>query len=175
MDSKSNVIDITARRREQIAMESGNEVTHSDHSVLDMTERRQEVLKEERRLVRRTILSEFIGACAVVPEQGLAKVGIYDISEQGMAIDLESAYGQFREGEEVAFRIYLSNDTFMPFIARVYNVRHIPEEGVYRHGVAFVKESMNNDALTHFISFLESVSASLKTDKGDVIVTKVRR
>lgn len=175
MDQKSNVIDITARRKEQIANESNISVPVHESSVTDMTERRQEVLKEERRLVRRTILSEFIGAYAVIPEQGLAKVAIYDISEQGMAVDMETANGNFREGEEVALRIYLSQDTFMPFVARVYNVRHIPEEGVYRHGVAFMKESINNDALHHFISFLESVSASLKTDKGDVIVTKLRR
>lgn len=175
MDKESNVIDITARRQEQISQEQGAQINTDNQAVLDMTERRQEVLTEERRLVRRTILSEFIGAYAVVPEQGLAKVALYDISEQGMAVDLESALGQFREGEEVALRIYLSQDTFMPFVARVYNCRHIPEEGVYRHGVAFLKDTINNDALSHFIQFLESVSASLKTDKGDVIVSKVRR
>lgn len=175
MDNKSNVIDITARRKQQIAQEQASNVNADNQAVLDMTERRQEVLKEERRLVRRTILSEFIGAYAVIPEQGLAKVSIYDISEQGMALDLDASLGHFREGEEVALRIYLSQDTFMPFIARVYNHRHITEEAVHRHGVAFVKDSINNDALSHFIQFLESVSASLKTDRGDVIVSKVRR
>lgn len=175
MGNKDNVIDMMARRREQLAAENKNFIKPSKHSVLDMTERRQEVIKEERRLVRRTILSEFIGAYAVLPEQGLAKVSIFDISDQGMAIDLDSAMGHFREGEEIAMRIYLSNDTFMPFIVRVYNFREVPEEGVVRHGVAFLKETMNNDALQYFVRFLESVSASLKTDSGDVVVTKARR
>lgn len=175
MAEKSNVIDMTARRKEQISQQDIAPSLDREPSVLDMTERRQEVIREERRLVKRTILTEFIGAYAVLPEQGLAKVSIYDISEQGMAIDMESAHGRFAEGEEVALRIYLSNDTFMPFVARVYNVRQIPEEGVWRHGVAFMKESINNDALTHFVAFLESVSASLRTDNGDIVVSKIRR
>ena len=175
MGDKSNVIDMTARRKDQISNEEVRPAFNTEQPVFDMTERRQEVIKEERRLVKRTILQEFIGAYAVLPEQGLAKVNIYDISEQGMGIDIDSSYGSFSEGEEVALRIYLSNDTFMPFVARVYNVRQIPEEGVWRHGVAFMKESTNNEALMHFVSFLESVSASLRTDKGDIVVTKVRR
>src|SRR5690606_5703423 len=108
----------------------------SSPDVVDMTERRQEVISNERRLVRRTILSEFIGAYAVLPERGLVKVAIYDISQQGMAVDMDSSNGKFNEGEEVAMHIYLSNDTFMPFVARVYNVREVVEEGVTRHGVA---------------------------------------
>lgn len=176
MAENSNVIDMTARRKEQISNEDElRPAFETNQAVFDMTERRQEVIKEERRLVKRTILTEFIGAYAVIPEQGLAKVAIYDISEQGMGIDLETEYGNFAEGEEVAMRIYLSNDTFLPFVAKVYNVRKVPEEGVYRHGVAFMKESTDNDALMHFVSFLESVSTSLRTDNGDVVVTKVRR
>ncbi|MFK8138629.1 MAG: PilZ domain-containing protein [Bdellovibrionales bacterium] len=170
--SDSKVIDMTARRQAQISEETTSQVYTND--ISDMTERRMEIVADERRLVRRTILSEFIGAYAVLPEQGLAKVAVYDISEQGMAVDIDTSFGSFREGEEIAMRIYLSNTTFMPFIARVYNCRQIPEEGVHRHGVAFVKDTLNNDALKHFVNFLESVSASLRTDKGDVIVSKFR-
>ena len=38
-----------------------------------------------------------------------------------------------------------------------------------------MKDSANQEALEHFIRFMESVSASLKTDHGDVIVSNLDR
>ncbi len=173
MNKSNNVIDLKSRRPNQDKVEG----THSDNTapVLDMTERRNEMLTHERRKVRRTILSEFIGAHVIIPERGLQKVTIYDISEDGIAFDTDVAGGKFQIGEEVGFRVYLNQQTFFPFVVKVANVRTILEEGVVRHGGMFAKGTINDVALHHFVKFIETVSASLRTDQGDVMVSGLRR
>jgi hypothetical protein len=44
---------------------------------------------------------------------------------------------------------------------------------VSRHGCGFVKDTVNEEALYHFVRFIETVSASLRTDAGDVMVSNL--
>jgi PilZ domain len=174
MNKSNNVIDLKSRRpvsgRSPAVV--GNDTAAG---VVDMTERRNQILGEERRQVRRTILTEFVGAFIVVPERGLQKVALYDISDNGLGFDLDLADGALRVGEEIAMRVYLNHQTYFGFIARVSNERMVEEEGVYRHGVSFVKGTVNDEALHHFVKFIETVSASLQTDHGDVMVSGLTR
>jgi hypothetical protein len=119
MDSKNNVIDLAKRRKEKL--ETKTEVSRPKEKapVLDMTERRNEIINQERRRVRRTILTEFVGAFVVVPNQGLLKVSLYDISETGVAFDIETAAGHFAKSEEIAFRVYMNQNTYFPFTVQV--------------------------------------------------------
>lgn len=185
MSRTSNVIDISKRRKtvKSNSKPGGSKSIKSDvgiaksvaAEILDMTERREAILSSERRQVKRTILSEFIGAFILVPEKGLQRVAIYDISENGIAFDLDLTGGGLREGEEVAMRVYLNQFTYFPFVVSIANVRALPEENVTRHGCGFVKDTPNQDALQHFVKFIETVSASLRTDHGDVMVSGLRR
>lgn len=165
------VLDITSRLKSQNSVE--NERVTSAADVHDITEARQEILSRDRRHVKRTILTEFVGAFAVLPEKGLLKAALYDISDSGLAFDLELTEGGFASGDEVAMRVYLNHSTYFPFTIRVTNARAIEDEGVVRHGANFVKGSVNDVALHHFIKFIETVSASLKTDSGDVLVSHI--
>lgn len=174
MAEKSNVIDFVARKASQNKTQENAQSKNSDVNVLDMSKRRQEMLKEERRQVRRTILTEFIGAYVVVPGKGLQKVALYDISESGLSFDLEMKQGKFVQGEEIAMRVYLAHSTYFPISVKITNVRDDEDEQVYRHGVVFEKDTINNEALGHFVKFLESVSASLRSDHGDVLVSNLR-
>lgn len=175
MNKPNNVIDLKSRL--QTKTTETRKVKNSPEAapVVDMTERRNEILSSERRQVRRTILSEFVGACVVVPQKGLQKVALYDISENGLAFDMDLEVGQFSNGEEVAMRVYLNHQTYFPFILKVSNVRFINDEGVHRHGANFVKGTVNDQALHHFVKFIETVSASLQTDHGDVMVSNLRK
>ena len=166
-----NVIDLTRR----IGKTKPNKAKgNQDAPVIDMTEMRNEIIQQERRKVKRTILSEFISAFAVVPRKGLMKVVMHDISEDGMSFDVPGNSGQFALGEEVAMRVYLNHQTYFPFVLKVQNMRALPEEGVFRHGTNFVKGTINDEALHHFVKFIETVSASLKTDTGDIQVSNLR-
>lgn len=171
MNKPNNVIDLKSRARKP----QSSDDTSSPAPVLDMTERRNEMLTHERRKVRRTLLSEFVGAHVVVPERGLQRATIYDISDDGIAFDIEVGGGKFEPGEEVGFRVYLNHQTYFPFIVKVLNARAIPEEGVIRHGGKFLMGTINDVALHHFVKFIETVSASLRTDNGDVMVSGLRK
>ncbi|XGC81486.1 PilZ domain-containing protein [Bdellovibrio bacteriovorus] len=165
------VLDITSRLKVQNSLENTKKEVGAE--ITDITEARQEILSRDRRDVKRTILTEFIGAFVVLPEKGLLRASLYDISDSGMAFDLELAEGGFTTGDEVAMRVYLNHSTYFPFTIRVTNSRAIEDEGVVRHGASFVKGTMNDVALHHFVKFIENVSASLKTDSGDVLVSHI--
>lgn len=173
MDSKGNVIDL-AEKRAQRKTKAKTSNKASQAPVVDMTERRNEIIQQERRRVRRTILTEFIGAFAVVPGQGLMKVSLYDISETGIAFDLDQDKGHFKAGEEVAVRVYMNQSTYFPFTVKINNLRAVEDESLVRHGANFVLGTVNEIALFHFVKFIETVSASLEKDNGDVMVSNLK-
>lgn len=163
------IIDITNR------LKHGNHEeildTVEDLPVRSITAERQSSIKKERREVRRTILRDFIGAFVVLPERGLLKVSLFDISERGISFDMDMADGHFNEKEKVAMRIYLNHKTFFGFVVDVANVRLFEKEGIVRHGSNVVKGTVNDVALHHFVKFIETVSANLETDEGDLQVS----
>ncbi len=171
MSSSGNVIDLQKHRNKKTKTKTKQMKDLA--SITDITEMRQEIIAEERRGVKRTLLTEFIGLHLIVPNRGLTKCVLYDISENGLAFEMPAEYGQFKVGEMVALRVYLNHQTYFPFVVKINNVRYIDEEGVYRFGGAFQKETINEIALYHFSKFIENVSAYLKTDHGDVLVSNL--
>lgn len=167
-----NVLDLTSRLKKSAKSTKSNKQAAP---VIDMTEARNEMILQERRQVKRTILSEFIGACAVVPGKGLIKVTLYDISDNGLAFDVLEGTGHFMLGEEVAMRVYLNQQTYFPFVVTVQNIRAVADESVFRHGAGFVKGAINDVALHHLVKFIETVSASLRSDEGDIMVSNLTR
>lgn len=164
------VIDIVDR------IKSTKRVTSTSRSkapVMDITEVRKEMINSERRIVKRTILTEFIGAFVILPDHGLLRVSIYDISDNGVAFDIDTEKPIFKENEEVAMRVYLNHKTYFGFIVKVQNTRFVPSEGLVRTGTHFCKGTLNDVALHHFVKFIETVSASLKTDDGDIQVSNI--
>ncbi|MGZ3747758.1 MAG: PilZ domain-containing protein [Pseudobdellovibrionaceae bacterium] len=166
----AKIINIANRVKSQNSLVNN---TSAEAPVLDMTEAREEMLNKERREVKRTILTEFIGAYAVLPERGLLKVTLYDISENGIAFDLEPQEGMFQEEEEVAIRVYLNQTTYFPFTVKIIKSRLLDEEGLIRHGAQLLKETVNDVALHHFVKFIENVSAGLCRDDGDILVSNI--
>jgi hypothetical protein len=152
---------------------ANNSKKDAQASIVDIGAKRQEMIQDERRSVRRTILTEFIGVHTVVPGYGLQKCSLHDISVNGVSFDLAKKQGHFKAGEEVVMRVYLNHKTYFSFVINVRSSRYIKEEEVHRHGASLVKGSVNEKALEHFILFIESVSANLKTDHGDVIVSNL--
>ncbi len=166
-----NVIDFKARHESQKNKHPKD--LHGGASVISITELRNEVLTEDRRKVRRTILTEFIAVHTVVPGMGLMKVALFNIDENGLAFDIDFKKGHFQAGEEVAMRVYLNHQTYFSFIVKVKHTTDVSDEEVHRHGCEFVRETINDVALHHFVKFVETVSASLKHDNGDVTVSNI--
>ncbi|MBX7232641.1 MAG: PilZ domain-containing protein [Bdellovibrionales bacterium] len=176
LKEKENVIPFGARSSHQKGVGSAKKQTSHTETpapIIDISNLRAETINQERRKVRRTILNEFIGVHAVVPNHGLMPITLHDVSSDGLSFDIAAKAGQFRVGEELAMRIYLNHDTYFPFFVQVDNVRYKSDETVQRHGAHFVKGSANIDAFQYFIRFLESVSTGLQKDNGDIVVTKL--
>lgn len=155
---------------------SGAPVNGSEHpnaQVFDVTQRIQDRQADDRRQIQRVVLNEFISAHVFVPGRGLLKVTLKDINETGMAFDIDERQGQFTRGETLEVRFYLNHETYFKFHVQVAHARTMDAEGVHRHGVQFIGDSLNNVALHHFIQFLQNISASLRTDTGDRIVTNI--
>ena len=188
---KNNVIHIKdfkkeggrkpSRRNDQQKALNKSPELHSDHKteghnkeIVDITQRREEALKRDRRLIKRTILTEFISAYAIIPQRGLESVALSDISKKGLAFELVLSSGCFKVGEELAMRIYLNHQTFFPFLVKVSHVDS-KEGDIYKVGVQFLKAETNSVALEHFVDFIETVSAGLRSDSGDILVSPARK
>ena len=173
----NNVIDLTKRLKKQATQNSKAGVTRTGAvaPIIDMTEMRAEIISQERRRTKRTVLSEFIGAFVLVPRKGLLRVTLYDISDNGLAFDVSDLSGHFSVGDEIAIRFYLNQETYFAFTIKIQNVRAVEDEKSFRHGAGFLKASQENEALQNFVRFIETVSAQLQTDKGDLQISSVVR
>ena len=168
----SKVIDLMPR----LKTVSTGQVTKAfspSSEIMDFDEQRQKLLYHERREVKRTILTEFVSAMVVLPEKGLMKVALYDISEECISFDMDYEQGQFVSGEDVSMRVYLNHKTYFPISITVKHVKDEKDEGVIRHGSVFVKGASTDAALQYFVKFIESVSQGLKKDEGDMMVPKI--
>ena len=166
-----DVIDLTGRLKKE--SQSETLAVEGTAVVLDISEVRQKMISEDRRIVKRTILTEFISVHAVVPNRGVMRVALYDINEMGLAFDLPTEMGRYGAGETVELRIYLNHATYFTFEAKVAHVTEIADEGIFRHGCEFAVETSNRLALNYFVRFLETVTTSLRRDHGDVLVSKI--
>lgn len=180
------VIDLTSRLKsvnpvsEQFNFSSpsafGAETISSTPAVVNYAEQKQRLLFHERRQAKRTVLSEFVSAMCVIPEKGLLKVSLYDISEEGISFDLEVDQGQFQIDEIVSMRVYLNHKTYFPLSVQVKHVTLEPTEGVTRHGTVFLRgaavDSQTDAALQYFVRFIETAGAGLKKDDGDLMAPK---
>lgn len=163
------VIDLTNRLKTLAPAEP----VYQTANVVDYDEQKQKILFHERRQIKRTILTEFVSAMVVIPEKGLLKVAIYDISEQGMSFDMEYDQGSFKMDEEISMRVYLNQKTYFPISLQVKHLTEEKTEGVIRHGAVFLKQASTDAALQYFVKFIESVSQGLKKDDGDLMVPKI--
>lgn len=173
MSSSGNIIDLQKHRAKNGKKKAKSPFKGESSPITDISVMRQEIIAEERRGVKRTLLTEFIGLSLIVPNKGLMKCMLYDISEKGLAFELPEEEGQFNVGERVALRVYLNHQTYFPFEVQIKNAQHIKEDGCYRYGGAYQKDTINDIALLHFSKFIENVSAYLRTDHGDVMVSNL--
>jgi len=169
MSTNDNVIELkgflnSKNKTETSSMESA--------PVQSISKIRKDMINEERRQVKRTLLTEFVGASMVIPGSGLVKVILNDISVAGVSFDVPLKYGKLEVGDQVAVRVYLNHTTYFPLMVTVTNCRFDKEDGVHRHGAEFLEGTVNEIAIQHFIKFMETVSTSLKADAGDILLTK---
>ncbi|MEI7973574.1 MAG: PilZ domain-containing protein [Bdellovibrio sp.] len=146
----------------------------TEEHLVNLGEMREKKIQEDRREVKRTILTEFVALHAVLPGFGLFRVLLSNINERGLAFDIEESKGSFRAGDPIELRVYLNHQTYFPIQVKVKHVQKGESEGLIRHGCEFLEDSLNEEAVQHFVAFLESVTASFRRDTGDVLVSKIQ-
>lgn len=173
------LIDLTSRLKSVAADRNqfkGFSASEESTEVVNYAEKKRKMLFQERRQAKRTILTEFVSAMVVLPEKGLMKVALYDISDEGISFDVETSQGQFKIDEEISIRVYLNHKTYFPMTVQVKHVTHEPIEGVVRHGTVFLRgaqlESSSDAALQYLIRFIETAGAQLRKDDGDLMAPK---
>ncbi len=170
------LIDLTSRLKTVAATDGGFSLSFEKAEILNYAEQKKKMLFHERRQVKRTVLTEFVSAMVVLPEKGLMKVDLYDISEEGISFDVEAAQGHFKIDEEISIRIYLNRKTYFPMTLQVKHITDEPSEGVVRHGTVFMRsasaDASSDAALQYFIRFIETAGAQLRKDEGDFIAPK---
>lgn len=182
----SNVIDLKPRLK---TIAAHNELNHesvtqqeklpeigsnpTEAELVDFESEKKRLLFQERRTVKRTILSEVMSAMVVLPEKGLLKVDLYDISEDGISFEIESEAGQFKVGEEILMRVYFNHKTYFPIQVSIKHVTPDQPNGVTRHGTEFQKSNPNDVALQHFVKFVELAGSGLRKDNGDLMVNRI--
>lgn len=167
----AKVIDITPRLK-TVNLKNSNEMGHEDPKLLNLQELKgkfQPILLKERRQVERTILSDLISGMLVLPEKGLYKVSMFDISGDGLSFTMDRHMGSFQVGEEVALRVYLNSKTYFPVHVKIKHATFDPQEEVIRHGVEYMKGAATDVALQHFVNFIVSMNEGLQIDDGDLI------
>jgi hypothetical protein len=169
MGTQNNVINIGDRRKQKRRNDDQETLgPENTASIVDLSLQKE----EDKRSNRRTVLTKFFGAFVVVPEHGLQKVSLHDISATGISFETPKLDGQFSQGEELALRVYLNKEIYFPVLIEVKNVRRVPSKEMNRHGCGFIKTSRNEDVITSFVKFIESVSGDLHVDHGDLMYSK---
>jgi len=144
-----------------------------DEKVVDVTHILREQGVHDRRKAQRVVFGHLIASHIVLPNFGLAQVAIRDIDEGGLAFEMDSFLGCFQKGDQLEMRFYLNGQTYFRVNVIVAYSSQDNELGLSRHGVKFTPDGLNQDALHHFIQFLRTVSVSLKTDRGERVVSNL--
>ena len=141
-------------------------------AVLSFEEQKQKMAFKDRRAARRTMFNEMMSSMVVIPERGLLKVFLHDISEDGLSFDTAVEDGSFASGEEISMRIYINHKTYFPVKMTVKHCSIDNQAGVIRHGATLLKDASNDVVLQYFVKFIEAAAQSMKKDNGDLMVNK---
>lgn len=168
----SKIIDLTQRLGK--ASENKSTTVHEDvtPAVLSFEEQKQKMAFKDRRAARRTLFNEMMSSMVVIPERGLLKVFLHDISEDGLSFDTAIEDGSFAIGEEISMRIYINHKTYFPVKMTVKHCSQDKAGGVIRHGATLIKDASNDVVLQYFVKFIEAAALSMKKDSGDLMVNK---
>lgn len=77
-----------------------------------------------------------MSAMVVLPEKGLLKVALFDISEEGISFELENQGGQFKVGDQILMRVYLNQKTYFPIQVAVKHATVDATSGTVRHSTS---------------------------------------
>lgn len=140
-------------------------------NIVDLGAVREYKAEERRRLYERIIFKQMLGVYSVVEENGLKAIDLVDVSEDGLSFQLpyDSKFNaKFEVGQNLAFRFYFSQESYLPILVRLQNVRDTIENGqrFKRYGCAVDTQIRAYAAYKTFVEFLKSYGEFCQSDRG---------
>ena len=137
--------------------------------VIQLGEARKEKQEHLKREYERVLFQNILGCYTVIEKVGLKSVELFDISKSGVSFRMPVEEGKYNLGEEIDFRFYFSQKTYLPSRLTIKRVGRVTEAGrdYWSFGCAFDREASTFPAIEKFVNFIESYSECAKEDKGE--------
>ncbi len=152
---------------------ANNSGKSKDGQIIDLSEVRQAKIEEKKRKYERVIFKQILGSYCVIEGKGLKAVDVVDVSPEGLSFQIAPSSkhaGDVNVGDNVSFRFYFSQDSYLPISVRVQNKRDCIENGVHliRFGCQLDRTLQSYDTYALFVAFLSKYAATSKQDSGDM-------
>ncbi len=141
--------------------------------VINFDEARKARIEERRRKYERVLFKHVLGAYGVAEGEGLKAVELVDLSTEGLSFQLPHGsknLGAVKAGHEMVFRIYFSEQSYIPIGVKIQNQRPYIEEGCAyeRFGCAVDKTMQSYETYRLFVEFLRKYAETAHQDSGDM-------
>lgn len=146
---------------------------NQEGQVINFTKAREAKIEERRRKYERVLFKQILGVYCVAEGKGLKAVELVDVSPDGLSFQLPTQSKNLDAvvpGQELTFRFYFSQDTFIPVMVRVQNERQCVENGerFIRFGCTVDTASQSYESYKLFVQFLAKYAETCHPDKGDL-------
>jgi hypothetical protein len=141
----------------------------NEGKVVQFTKAREAKQEDLRREYERILFNRILGCYTVIEKLGLKSVEMVDISKSGCSFRTPMNEGSFDLEEELDFRFYFSNTTFIPMKITIKRVNKIVENGMayFEHGCVFDQALSSYPAIASFVDFVNQYATAAREDKGD--------
>lgn len=145
----------------------------SQGQVISFSKAREAKIEEKRRRYERILFKHILGVYCVAEGHGLKAVELVDVSADGLSFQLpvnSKNLESLAPGNELTFRFYFSQDTFVPIIVKVMNERSCVEDGqkYVRFGCVVDSSAQSYETYKSFVVFLSKYAEAAQQDKGDL-------
>lgn len=126
--------------------------------------------REGEREYKRVIFNEFLGIYTFIEHEGHRKVKLVDISSTGCRFEMKKEQGTFEVGDEWAFRLYFTRNTYLPVMLKIKHTYSFDVDGVEYagYGAAFDKSLTTYPCLSTFIDTIYCYAVHAIEDKHNI-------
>jgi len=151
-------------------MSQGNgEDVNSEKNVVNFDEMRSKKLDEKRRQNERTLFKQLLSVYTVAGDD-MRPIEFVDVSEDGFSFrtpfDKNNPWPQ--NLDEFVVRMYFSQDTYLPVVAKVQNSSHLIDDGVryIRVGCSVDNTTRSYAAYQQFVKFMHAYTVQAHHHDG---------
>jgi len=144
---------------------------HPNGELVDFSQVREQKIEEKRRKTERIFFKNLLAVYCVTATDAMAGVDLVDISEDGLAFQVrfDPRNPWPRDLNELPFRLYFSQDTYLEIGVVIQNSRQTIDGGarMVRYGCTIDKSWSSYATYLQFVRFLKLYAEHNHRDTGD--------